>query len=81
MQRQDLGEYQGTPGSRSFIPKDLREEGRTSRDRKEWKRLRDVEAAEKVKPVNQVCTIQLHYKRCEVTHDGVVIDKSSPVLI
>ena len=49
--------------------------------RKEWKRLRDVEAAEKAKPVNQGCTIQLDYKRREVTRDGVVIDKWSPVLM
>ena len=49
--------------------------------RKEWKRLRDVEAAEKAKPVNQGWTIQLDYKRREVTRDGVVIDKWSPVLI
>ena len=49
--------------------------------RKEWKRLRDVEAAEKVKPVNQGCTIQLDYKCREVNRDGVVIDKWSPVLM
>ena len=45
--------------------------------RKEWKRLRDVETAEKGKPVNQGCTIRLDYKKREITRDGVVIDKWS----
>ena len=46
--------------------------------RKEWKRLRGVETAEKGKPVNQGCTIRLDYKKREITRDGVVIDKWSP---
>ena len=46
--------------------------------RKEWKRLRDVETAEKGKPVNQGCTIRLDYKKREITRDRVVIDKWSP---
>ena len=46
--------------------------------RKEWKRLRDVVAAEKAKPVNQGCAITLDYKSRQVTRDGVVIDKWRP---
>ena len=46
--------------------------------RKEWKRLRDVVAAEKAKPVNQGCTITLDYKTRQVTRDGIMIDKWRP---
>ena len=49
--------------------------------RKEWKRLRDVETTEKAKPVNQGCTIRLDYKRREVTRDGAMIDKWSPLFL
>ena len=45
---------------------------------KEWKWLRDVETAEKGKPLNQGCTIHLDYKKREITRDCVVIDKWSP---
>ena len=46
--------------------------------RKDWKRLRDVVAAEKAKPVNQGCTITLDYKTRQVTRDGIMIDKWRP---
>ena len=46
--------------------------------RKEWKRLSDVEATEKAKPVNQGCTITLDYKTRQATRDGIMIDKWRP---
>ena len=46
--------------------------------RKEWKRLRDVVATEKAKPVNQGCTITVDYKTSQVTRDGIKIDKWRP---
>ena len=58
---------------RIYVKKDLH-----PATRKEWKRLRDVVAAEKAKPVNQGCAITLDYKSRQVTRDGVVIDKWRP---
>jgi len=46
--------------------------------RNEWKRLRDVESAEKRKPENQGCSIELDYISREVKRDDVVIDSWSP---
>ena len=46
--------------------------------RKEWKRLRDAEEAERRKPANQGCTINLDTQRRVLTRDGVIIDRWQP---
>ena len=43
--------------------------------RKEWKRLRDVEDAEKKKPANQGADIKLDPKTRTITKNGTVIDR------
>ena len=43
--------------------------------RKEWKRLRDVEDAEKKKPANQGADIKLDPKTRTITRNGAVIDR------
>lgn len=42
--------------------------------RKEWKRLRDVEKAEKERPENVGCAINLDTRERKLYKDGVVID-------
>ena len=46
--------------------------------RKEWKRLRDAEEAERRKPANQGCTINLDTQRRVLTRNGIIIDRWQP---
>lgn len=46
--------------------------------RKEWSRLRSVEAAEKERPENAGCVIRLDVKERKLYRDGVVIDRWNP---
>lgn len=46
--------------------------------RREWKRLKDARAAEKVKPENQGCTIELDFRKRELRRNDVVIDRWTP---
>lgn len=48
--------------------------------RKEWKRLRDVEKAEKERPENVGCVINLDTRERKLYKDGVVIDGWSPLI-
>ncbi len=55
--------------SRIYIKKDVHPSVR-----KEWRRLREVEAAEKVKPENVGCAIRLDPRERKVYKDNTVID-------
>lgn len=55
--------------SRIYIKKDVHPSVR-----KEWRRLRDVEAAEKAKPENVGCVIRLDARELKVYKDNTVID-------
>ncbi len=59
----------GNNFSRIYIKKDVHPS-----IRKEWRRLRDVEAAERAKPENVGCTIRLDTRKREVYKDNTVTD-------
>ena len=63
----------GAPYDSVYVKKDVHPSVR-----KEWKRLRDAEAAEKVKPEYTGCVIRLDTKERKLYRDGVVIDSWRP---
>lgn len=63
----------GAPYERIFVKKDVHPSVRN-----EWKRLRDVEAAEKGRPENVGCAIRLDTRERKVYRDNVVIDSWQP---
>ena len=63
----------GAKYERIFVKKDVHPSVRN-----EWKRLRDVEAAEKGRPENVGCVIQLDTRERKMYRDNVVIDSWQP---
>ena len=63
----------GRPYERIFVKKDVHPS-----IRKEWKRLRDAEAAEKDRPENEGCVIRLDFREKKLYRDGEVIDRWNP---
>ena len=60
----------GAPFERIYIKKDVHPAVRN-----EWKRLKDVELAEKNRPENVGCTIRLDARERKIYRDNVVIDQ------
>lgn len=63
----------GAPYERVFVKKDVHPSVRN-----EWKRLRDVEAAEKGRPENVGCVVRLDTRERKVYRDNVVIGSWQP---
>lgn len=63
----------GTPYNKIYVKKDVH-----PAVRQEWKRLRNVEAAERERPENQGCIIHLDTRERKLYRDGVMIDKWNP---
>lgn len=63
----------GAPYERIFVKKDVHPSVRN-----EWKRLRDVEAAEKARPENVGCVVRLDTRERKVYRDNVLIDSWQP---
>ena len=61
------------PFKRIYIKKDVHPSVR-----KEWKRLREAETAEKNRPENVGCTIRLDVKERKLYRDDIVIDRWNP---